>query len=72
MFFCQFENASDMIVSLVFLLVEEFLQDHKKLPRKLHLNLGKSSKLCKYMTFFNDRIKFKYEKSNFGLVLRPK
>ena len=40
----QFENASDMIVSLVFLLIEEFLQDHKKLPRKLHLNLGKSSK----------------------------
>ena len=40
----QFENGSDMIVTLIFLLIEEFLNDHQKLPRKLHLNLGKSLK----------------------------
>ena len=46
----QFENGSDMVVSLVFLLIEDFLEDHHKLPRKLHLNLGKSSKLLMYFS----------------------
>ena len=39
-FLFKFENASDMIISLIFLLLEDFLDDHHQLPRKLHLNLG--------------------------------
>ena len=38
----QFENGSDMIVTLIYLCIEDFINDHQKLPRKLHLNLGKS------------------------------
>ena len=39
------ENGSDMVVSIVYHLLQEFLQDQDgKLPRKLHLNLGKSRK----------------------------
>ena len=35
------ENGSDMIVSIVYHLLREFMQDQGgKLPRKLHLNLG--------------------------------
>ena len=34
------ENGSDMIVTIIYKLLEEFIQDHGKLPRKLHLNLG--------------------------------
>jgi hypothetical protein len=29
-----------MIVTIIYKLLEEFIQDHGKLPRKLHLNLG--------------------------------
>ena len=39
----HYENGSNLIVSIVFLLLEEFVRDHSKLPRKLHLNLGKDS-----------------------------
>ena len=36
------ENGSDMVVSVIYHLLREFMQDHGgKLPRKLHLNLGK-------------------------------
>jgi hypothetical protein len=34
-----FENGSNLIVTLVYLLLEEFVKDWSKLPRKLHLNL---------------------------------
>ena len=35
----KFENGSNMIVTIVFLLLEEFVKDHGRLPKKLHLNL---------------------------------
>ena len=35
------ENGSDMIVTIVHHLLKDFLQDHGRLPKKLHLNLGK-------------------------------
>ena len=44
----QFENGSDMIVTLIYLLIEDFFNDHQKLPRKLHLNLGKSLNFFSY------------------------
>ena len=28
-----------MVVTIVYLLLQEFIKDHQKLPRKLHLNL---------------------------------
>ena len=35
------ENASDMVVTIIYHLLTDFLKDHgAKLPRKLHLNLG--------------------------------
>ena len=34
-----FENGSNMIITIVYLLIQEFLKDHNKLPRKLHLNM---------------------------------
>ena len=34
-----FENGSNLVVTLVYLLLLEFMNDWKKLPRKLHLNL---------------------------------
>lgn len=40
LYFLQFENASDLIVTLIYRLLEDFVSDHLKLPRKLHLNLG--------------------------------
>ena len=36
----QFENASNMIITLIHHLLEEFVRDHGMLPRNLHLNLG--------------------------------
>ena len=35
----KFENGSNMIVSLVFLLLEDFLKEHGRFPKKLHLCL---------------------------------
>ena len=35
----QFENASNLVITIICHLLEEFLNDHKVLPRKLHLNL---------------------------------
>ena len=37
--FLKFENGSNMIVTIVYHLLEDFLKDHGKLPKKLHLNL---------------------------------
>ena len=34
-----FENGSNMIITIIFLLLQEFIKDHKALPKKLHLNL---------------------------------
>ena len=34
-----FENGSNLVITLVYLLLQEFIGDWKKLPRKLHLNL---------------------------------
>ena len=34
-----FENGSNLIVTLVYLLLQEFVKDWSKLPRKLHLNM---------------------------------
>ena len=37
------ENGSDMIVTIIHHLLKDFMEDNDgKLPRKLHLNLGKS------------------------------
>ena len=35
------EDGSDMVITIIFHLLKEFLQDHKKFPKNLHLNLGK-------------------------------
>ena len=35
------ENGSDMVITIIYHLLREFIEDHGKLPRKLHLNLGK-------------------------------
>ena len=50
----QFENGSDLVVTLIYLLIEDFISDHKKLPRKLHLNLGKS--LTVFSSLWNGRM----------------
>ena len=34
------ENGSDMVVTILYRLLKEFIEDHGKLPRRLHLNLG--------------------------------
>ena len=34
-----FENGSNMIITTIYLLLHEFIKDHKALPRKLRLNL---------------------------------
>ena len=34
----QFENGSNLIVTIIYKLIEDFLKDHKKLPRILHIN----------------------------------
>ena len=34
------ENGSDMVVTIIFHLLTEFLQEHQKFPKNLHLNLG--------------------------------
>ena len=39
----QFENASNMIITLIHQLLQEFVSDHGMLPRNLHLNLGTPS-----------------------------
>ena len=39
--FSKFENGSNLIVTLINHLLEEFVSDHEFLPKKLHLNLGK-------------------------------
>ena len=41
--FFQFENASNMIITLIHQLLQEFVSDHGLLPRNLHLNLGTPS-----------------------------
>ena len=43
-FLFKFENASNMIVTIVYLVLEDFVKDHGRLPRKLHLNLGRFKK----------------------------
>ena len=44
------ENGSDMIVTIVFHLLKDFMKDHGgKLPRKLHLNLGKDQMIIVLM-----------------------
>ena len=35
------ENGSDMVITIIFHLLTEFLQDHQKFPKNLHLNLGR-------------------------------
>ena len=35
----QYENGSNMIITIIYNLLQDFVADHKKLPRKLHLNL---------------------------------
>ena len=44
-----FEQGSNLVITLVHMLLQEFVKDWKKLPRKLHLNLGTQSllKTCK-------------------------
>ena len=39
------ENGSDMVITIIYHLLQEFIKDHGKLPKKLHLNLGKLNKL---------------------------
>ena len=39
------ENGSDMVITIIYHLLQEFIKDHGKLPKKLHLNLGKFKKL---------------------------
>ena len=34
------ENGSDMVITIIFHLLKEFLEDHQKFPKNLHLNLG--------------------------------
>ena len=34
-----FENGSNMIITIIYKLLEEYVSDHQSLPRKLHLNL---------------------------------
>ena len=41
----QYEQGSNLIVSIVFRLLQVFVRDHSKLPKKLHLNMGRSFKL---------------------------
>ena len=43
----QYENASNMVVTIIYKLIQEFLKDHGKLPRNLHLstdNCGRENK----------------------------
>ena len=40
----HYENGSNLVVTIVYLLLEDFIRDFAKLPKKLHLNLGKSFK----------------------------
>ena len=41
----NFEQSGSKVVSILFILLQDFVADHKKLPRVLHLNLGKTSKI---------------------------
>ena len=34
----QYENGSNLVVTVIHKLIEDFLKDHKKLPRTLHIN----------------------------------
>ena len=44
-----------MIVTIIYKLLEEFIQDHGKLPRKLHLNLGiEKNNSCKGLGEFHN------------------
>ena len=36
----QYENGSNLIVTIIYHLLQDFIQDLLKLPKKLHLNLG--------------------------------
>ena len=39
-FFNQFEGGSNVTVTIINHLLEDFIQEHHRLPRKLHLCLG--------------------------------
>ena len=48
------ENGSDMVVTIVYHLLREFMQDHGgNLPKKLHLNLGMYLEYCQNPTPIN-------------------
>ena len=47
----QYENGSNMIVSIVFRMIQDFLKDHKVLPPLLFLNLdncGRENKVSRH------------------------
>ena len=41
----NFKQSGIKVVSILFLLLKDFVADNKKLPRVLHINLGKTSKI---------------------------
>ena len=46
-----FENGSNFIITIIYQLLLDFLKDHGKFPRKLHLNCDNcwKGKLCQYL-----------------------